>query len=93
MKFSEVEGDTPKIVFPCEYPVKVLGLASDRFQAEVLEIIGQHAEVIYQDKTTSRPSAKGNYLAVTVVIEATGKDQLQSLFQHLMRQENVKLVI
>jgi len=93
VKLTDVQGDAPKIEFPCEYPIKVMGLASETFQAEVLEVVGQHAAVIFPEKTTTRPSARGNYLSVTVVIEATGEKQIQNLFAELMGRENVKLVI
>ena len=93
MSFSEVESEAPKIEFPCEYPIKVLGVASVRFQADVLEIVHRHTNTVSRDKITERASRKGNYISITIVIEATGEEQLKNLFEDLMRQENVKLVL
>lgn len=87
------EKELPRIEFPCDYPVKVMGFASAAFQTEVMEVIHRHANQVPDHRITERVSAKGNYLSITVIIEATGEDQLKSIFQELMRQENVKMVL
>jgi putative lipoic acid-binding regulatory protein len=47
-----------------------------------------------QDEHVSvRPSTKGNYVAITIVIEATGKEQLEFLFAELKTLAAVKLVL
>ena len=70
-----------------------MGYASDAFQTEVLEIIHRHASPVTQDRVTERASSKGTYVSVTVVIEATGEDQLKNLFEDLMQQESIKMVL
>jgi uncharacterized protein len=83
----------PRIEFPCRYPVKVMGDAAADFQARVLEIFQRHAPEVGEGDVTAKPSSKGNYIALTIVIEATGPDQLESLFVELKTLAAVKLVL
>lgn len=93
MQISDVDQEAPKIEFPCDYPIKVMGVASETFQQLVLEVVHRHASPVPQDRVTERASAKGNYISVTVVIEATGEEQLNTIFRELMDHENVKIVL
>jgi len=93
MRFTEIDQEPPRIEFPCDYPIKVMGTASDAFQTEVLAIIHRHASPVPEHRITERASARGNYLSITVVIEATGEQQLEAIFRELMDQESVKIVL
>jgi len=83
----------PRIEFPCRYPVKVMGDACEGFQQDVLAIFQRHAPGVAEEHVSARPSAKGNYIALTVIIEATGVEQLEILFADLKRLDTVKLVL
>ena len=85
--------DPPKIEFPCEYPIKVLGRRSEQFRVIVLEVFERHAPGFDEQGITVRDSAKGTFTAMTVTITATGKDQLQALHQDLMATGHVQMVI
>jgi len=93
MPAGDFDQQPPKIEFPCDYPIKVMGIAGEGFQATVLEVIHRHAGPVPEHRVTERASARGNYVSVTVVIEATGEDQLSAIFRELMDQESVKLVL
>ncbi|MCB1672985.1 MAG: DUF493 domain-containing protein [Gammaproteobacteria bacterium] len=93
MRFTDIDQEAPKIEFPCDYPIKVMGIASEGFQAEVMEVIHRHASPVPEDRISERASARGNYLSITVVIEATGEAQLASIFRELMDQASVKIVL
>ncbi len=93
MRITDIDQEPPKIEFPCDYPIKVMGIASEAFQAEVLEIIHRHASPVSDDRISERASSRGNYVSITVVIEATGEDQLRKIFLELMDQESVKIVL
>lgn len=85
--------EPPRIEFPCEYPIKIMGEAVEGFEADVLNVVRRHVEALPDDRVTRRPSAKGNYLALTVVIDATGLEQLERLFADLKSLAAVKLVL
>ena len=90
---SDTSQEPPRITFPCRYPVKVMGEAADGFERQVLEIFQRHAASVNEDDVVARPSAKGNYLALTITIEATGLEQLERLFADLKTLAAVKLVL
>jgi putative lipoic acid-binding regulatory protein len=85
--------EPPKIEFPCDYPIKILGRQSDSFRAVVLEVMRKHAGEIADHQVTERPSGKGTFMALTVTITATGKPQLEAIFEDLKATGQVKMVL
>jgi len=69
--------------FPCNFTVKAMGLASDDFDALVVELIRRHCDDLTEGCVTSRPSKKGKYISVSVTITATSKPQLDAIYQSL----------
>jgi putative lipoic acid-binding regulatory protein len=87
------EPDPPKIEFPCDYPIKVLGSRSPEYETIILEVFERHAPGFDRDKITRRDSRKGTFAALTITITATGSEQLEILHQDLMATGHVKMVI
>ena len=69
--------------FPCEFPIKAIGKDQDEFRALVVDIVRKHAPELDDDAVTTRPGSKGNYLAVTVTIEAVSRAQLDAIYHEL----------
>lgn len=85
--------ERPRIEFPCEYPIKIIGHAVDGFAELVIAVVERHAGEIPAHKIKSQNSHSANYLSVTVVIEAAGKEQLEIIFSDLKAVESVKMVL
>ena len=85
--------EPPKIEFPCRYPVKVMGVAGDDFRSATVSIFERHAGVITETDITVRASTGGNYEAITVMITATGVEQLQAIFADLKEHPLVRMVL
>ena len=77
--------------FPCLFPFKVLGVADDALVEQVVAVLQQHAPGDYSP--TTRPSAKGNYVSVTVTVTATSKDHLETMYVALGKLELVRMVL
>lgn len=86
------ESDT-LLEFPCQFPIKAMGLSSAHFDLIVVEIIRRHAGDILEGSVTSRPSKAGKYLSVTVVVEATSKAQLDAIYQDLSDHPDVLMAL
>lgn len=71
--------------FPCRFPIKAMGRADAEFEALVVRIVRRHAELWAGDDlpVSSNPSRTGKYSGVTVVIEATSREQLDAIYQDL----------
>lgn len=89
----ESQEDGPKIEFPCPYSIRVMGDKSPEFTANVIKIIQQHAPELQADTAKGRDSKKGRFMSVHVVIQATGQEQLQAIFDDLKAYPAVKMVL
>ncbi len=87
------EQEPPKIEFPCDYPIKVLGRSSDQFQSVIVEVFERHAPGFDQEAIVVKASSKGTFTSMTVTITATGKEQLDALHRDLMATGHVQMVI
>lgn len=85
--------EAPKIEFPCAYPIKVLGRASDDYETLISSVVELHAPGFDRSLIQRRTSRGGTFLSLTLVIEATGKEQLAALHQDLMATGRVSMVI
>ncbi|MGY6274880.1 YbeD family protein [Methylomonas sp. MgM2] len=79
--------------FPCQFAIKAMGKSSDNFDAIVVGIIRRHVCDIHEGAVTSRPSKAGKYTAVTVVIEATSRAQLDAIYQGLTDHPDVLVAL
>ena len=87
------EQEPPKIEFPCDYPVKVLGRKVEEFEATVIAVFERHAPGFDQETISLRDSRRGNFVAITVTITATGPTQLRALHRDLMETGLVQMVL
>ena len=87
------EQTPPKIEFPSDYPIKVIGEAHAELRAHVLTVMETHASDFDRAKISIRDSSKGRWQAMTVVITATGKPQIDAIFAALKTSSRVKMVL
>ena len=85
--------DPPKIVFPCPYPIKVLGRAGATFQPAVMAVFNQHAGGFSEQDVLVKDSRKGTFQSITVTIEAQSEEQLRLIHQDLMDTGLVSMVL
>ena len=69
--------------FPCQFPIKAMGINRAELDIHVVEIIRRHVDDIHEGSVKSRPSKGGKYASVTVTITATSKKQLDAIYQDL----------
>ncbi|MFT6286895.1 MAG: putative lipoic acid-binding regulatory protein [Halieaceae bacterium] len=87
------EPEAPKIEFPCDYPIKVLGRSVDEFTEVVITVFEQHAPGFDRESITVKASRKGTFHSLNITITATGPDQLKALHEELMATGLVQMVI
>jgi putative lipoic acid-binding regulatory protein len=75
--------------FPCSFSIKAMGLATPDFATAVEEIVCRHTPNSDENRITTRPSKGGKYLAVTVTIEASSREQLDAIYHDLSADEQV----
>jgi len=87
------EQQPPKIEFPCDYPIKVVGNAAHDFKDFVVEVMERHSASLITEKISVRASGNGKFVSVTVIIQATGIEQLQRIHEELKASGRVHMVL
>ncbi len=81
------------LVFPTEFPIKVMGRRVDEFAQTMVAVICAHAPDFDPATVEIRTSREGNYLSLTATINATSRQQLDELYRALSSHPLVKVVL
>lgn len=81
------------IEFPCDFPIKVFGLAQQGFAQAVAEVVLRHDRDFDPSTLEMRSSSGARYLSLTCTIRATSREQLDALYQELSTHPLVKMVL
>ena len=79
--------------FPCQFPIKAMGLAVEGLHLHVFEIVKRHAPNTELQAVSQRASKNGKYLAITITIEATSREQLDAIYQELTASEYITMAL
>ncbi len=89
MKDREIAG----LTFPCDFPIKAIGKAREDLDAIVFALVHPHAPDLSEGAIRTRPSRGGNYLSVTITIQATSQEQLDAIYISLSASEHLTMVL
>ncbi|MGZ5007846.1 MAG: HP0495 family protein [Methylobacter sp.] len=79
--------------FPCRFPIKAMGKSNIELDLLVIEIVRRHVADLHEGAVSTRPSKDGNYISVTVTVEATSKQQLDAIYQDLSDHPHVLMAL
>ena len=85
--------DSAVLAFPCEFPIKIMGLTRKGFAQAVIEVVQRHAPDFDAATIEMRPSREGKYLSLTCTIRAVSREQLDALYQELCDHPMVTMVL
>ncbi|MFH1044696.1 MAG: DUF493 domain-containing protein [Pseudomonadota bacterium] len=81
------------LAFPCDFPMKVMGLTQPGFAQAMLDVVLRHAPDFDAATMEMRNSRQGKYLSLTVTVRATSRAQLDDLYRELCDHPMVKMVL
>ena len=81
------------IEYPSDFPIKIMGAMQHQFAQTMVELVILHDPDFHAGKMEMRPSSGGNYLALTVTVRATSREQLDNLYRALSSHPMVKVVL
>jgi putative lipoic acid-binding regulatory protein len=81
------------LTFPCDYPIKVMLRAGEDLRTHVDAVMARHSSPMVIESATTRPSAQGNFSAVTYTIRARDADHIAALFADLKDIPGVLMVL
>ena len=79
--------------YPCRFPIKVMGAKVDGFVHAVTTVAKAFDPDFDAASIELRESKGGNYLGVTITINATSREQLDELYRTLTTHPMVKVVL
>ena len=86
--------DSPSLIqYPSRFPIKVMGAKVDGFVEAITSIAGQFDPQFDAGTVELRDSKAGNYLGITITINATSREQLDELYRTLSTHPMVKIVL
>ena len=75
--------DETLLEFPCDFPIKIMGAATDEFRSLALGIVTRHFGQPAAGDIEERPSSGGRYLGLTITVRAESKAQLDAVYGEL----------
>ncbi len=79
--------------FPCDFPIKIMGLASNDLAQAVLAVVVKHDPGFDGATMEMRASSGGKYVSLTCTVTAMSKPQLDALYMELTSHPLVKVVL
>jgi len=81
------------LVFPTDFPIKIMGRRVDGFAETIAAVVLQHAPDFDPASIELRASRDGNYLSATATVRATSREQIDGLYRALTSHPLVKIVL
>ena len=79
--------------FPSEFPVKVMGRQGSDLRVLTQAIIERHSGPVVDSSVKTRTSADGNFLALTYMVHATSRKQLDDIYRELTACKSVLMAL
>ena len=83
----------PILVFPCDFPLRVIGENSSDFEQLVIGIIQEHVPDLMAEDFTIRESKGGKYLSLRVAFIAESREQVDRLYIALSSRSEVRMIL
>ncbi len=79
--------------FPSEFPIKVMGRHDSDLRALTQAIVERHVGPLLESSVKTRTSADGNFLALTYVVLANSREQLDAIYRELTACKSVLMAL
>ncbi len=89
MKKTDVE---ELLDFPCHYQFKAMGIAGEGFMRDIVAAVNKHVAVP-EDAVRCRPSGKGTYQSVSVLVTLYNYEQLTAIYAELRQVVDLKMLL
>ena len=82
------------IEYPCAFPIKIMGRSENAgFADAVLGVVLAHDPDFEASSMEMRASREGKYISLTCTVNATSREQLDSLYRELCGHPLVVMVL
>lgn len=81
------------IEFPCDFPIKIIGVNSESFKDDILAITLKHFPHFAKESMTAKMSQQNNYLAITTTVPVQNQQQLDDYYKEVSIHPQIKMVL
>lgn len=81
------------LTFPCRFPIKIMGANAQGFSQAIAELVKMHDPQFDEFSIEYRESKSGNYMGLTVTVNAQSQEQLDQIYHALTSHPMVKVVL
>jgi putative lipoic acid-binding regulatory protein len=85
--------DESLLVFPCDFTLKIFGLASNNMVAIFGDIIQRHIFCFDLQTIQIRHSQNNQYIALSIKVPVHSQEQLNNIYQDLSSSPQVLMVL
>ena len=89
---SDVPDDS-LLEFPCRFPIKMMGRDDNRFRKVAVELVEAHVGTVSEDAISATSSSKGNFLSITVTVDAQSQEQLDDIYRALSDHDEILVAL
>lgn len=90
---NDISGKETLLTFPCHFPIKVMGKNLPGFTATVVTLVQRHAPDFDAATVQTRLSKGDRYLALTLIVHARNRAQLDAIYHDLTACEDVTMAL
>ena len=88
-----MDNRNPPTLYPCLFPMKIIGECSPEFEAEVLSVMQRHVGDLTSESVGRKHSRGGKYLSLTIRFTAQSREHVEQVYAELNARERVLLVL
>jgi len=81
------------IVFPCDFPIKIIGKNDPQFFPEILALLQSHHPEFKKEAMNTQLSGNKNYVSFTATVRAVSQEKLDALYRALSKHSLIKMVL
>lgn len=85
--------EKPLITYPTPYPIKIIGISSDNYKTDLLQVIEQHDPDYQRHSVKLKPSRNGKFVSLHVVIIAQSEQHIMTLTKAIKNNPLVKMIL
>ncbi len=88
------ESEPDKLLqFPCSFPIKMMGRADAAFGDTAVGLVERHVGKVAANAIQTSASRNGNFLSVTVTIDAKSQEQLDNIYNDLSNHKDILVAL
>lgn len=81
------------IEFPCEFPIKMMGLDTPEFHATARMLVESHVGPLAENAVRFALSSNGKFVSITVTVNVTSQQQLDDIYHDVSAHEKVLMAL